>query len=620
MVVEKQNSTGVHQHRGLSRKAGVPGKNGEEPETDLFNFVGIMLDMPKQPTWGVVIVKLAKALSVMTISYFILMALYFGAEFQADSHMKNFDIMVVNLDQGMIGRNFENYTQSLNKQPGQPNWSIQSPTLYPTISAIQEQVRNGRYWGAVVVQANASSNLNRAMASHFKYEPTHAFAFIYDSGRDPLVVKPRIVASMYLQFLQFSALFNPVWVQFVLNYPQIEPAFNVSSLLRSPQILGTPIAFEEFDLHPVTAAIITSATSVAYIWIFLVAGGSTYLVAHIIQPMTRGASVGKTMAVLLIPLFLFVVVLSMTYSILLLAFGVPFPDGPSQFLSLFAGMLLLQCAVASMVLFLIYLIPVVFIPSITITFVVLNVIAVFNPVELVPSFYRWVYAMPFLNAVQISRYVLMGSYNRLMYNIPVLAAWTLIPMILLPFAISRQKRMVKELEAAAELKEEREEEEDHRRTGKTTLPQKDHELRRHPSSWRERRGRTSREDVKQQDPLSGKGSESDWEEDAVVRLSGEQYRLDRYPNGGGERKRSLSRRGDRRAHGRQEQPRVSMALAHVQNLPAQSKAFGSKSGASPSAPSESRVFGRASASRSRPYERHRQDELAANMIPNEVKE
>jgi len=36
--------------------------------------------MPEHPTWSVVIVKLAKALAVMTISYFLLMALYFGAE------------------------------------------------------------------------------------------------------------------------------------------------------------------------------------------------------------------------------------------------------------------------------------------------------------------------------------------------------------------------------------------------------------------------------------------------------------------------------------------------------------------------------------------------------------
>ncbi|KAF9930453.1 hypothetical protein BGZ67_005822 [Mortierella alpina] len=619
MVVEKQDSLGVNQHSGLSRKSGVPGRNGEEPETDLFNFVGIMLDMPKQPTWRVVIIKLAKALSVMTISYFVLMALYFGAEFQADSHMNNFDIMVVNLDQGMIGLHFDNYTQYLNKQPGQPNWSVQNPTLYPTMSAVREQVRNGRFWGAVVVQTNASSNLNQAFATQFKnYDPSRAFAFIYDSGRDPLVVKPRIVSAMYLQFLQFSKLFNPVWVQFVLNYSESQASFNVSSLVRAPQVLGTPIAFEEFDLHPITSSIITSATSVAYIWIFLVAGGSTYLVAHMIQPMTRSASTGKTMAMLLAPLLLFVAVLSLTYSILLLAFGVPFPNGASQFLSLFAGMLLLQCAVASMVLFLIYLIPVVFIPSITITFVVLNVIAVFNPVELMPSFYRWVYAMPFLNAVQISRYVLMGSYDRLKYNVPILAAWTLIPIVLLPFAILRQKRMVQELEANEEL----EKEEERRKAGKTTLQkndqQNDLEFRRRPSR-KERHGTASRDGVEQEDPLGGKSGESDWEND-VVRLSGEQYRLDSYHNDEG--KLSYSTRSDRRAHVRHEQPRVSKTSSHlhVHSTPAQLKALGNNSGVSPSAPSESRVFGRAAASRSRQYERRRQDEIAANMIPNEVKE
>lgn len=72
--------TSQYQHRRGSRKRGVPGKDGEEPETDMFKFVDIMLDMPDEPTWRLVIIKLLKVLTVMTISYFALMALYFAAE------------------------------------------------------------------------------------------------------------------------------------------------------------------------------------------------------------------------------------------------------------------------------------------------------------------------------------------------------------------------------------------------------------------------------------------------------------------------------------------------------------------------------------------------------------
>ncbi|KAF9360820.1 hypothetical protein BGX26_007582 [Mortierella sp. AD094] len=438
-------------------RTGVPGKNGEEPETDMFNFVHIMLNMPEEPTWKQVIIKLFKVLAVMTISYFGLMSLYFAAEFQSDSRLSNFNVLVVDLDQGIIGNNYLNFTSRLNNQPGQLNWSIEPANLYPNISTIKEQVMNGNYWGAVVVQANASLNLYNAFAIPLPdYDPTQAFAFIYDGGRDPLVVKPYIVATMYTQFLVFSKFFNPAWIKFILAYSESKN-FTINALQSAPQVLGTPVAFEEFDLHPLTATIITSATSVAYIWIFLVAGGSTYLVTHMVQPMTRHASVLKTMICMLLPLLMFLVTLSLAYSALLPVFGVPFADGAPQFFKLFGGMLLLQCSVAAMVLFLIFLIPVVFIPSITITFVILNVIAVFNPVELMPLFYRWVYAMPFLNAVQISRFVLMGSYNRLKYNIPVLSAWIMLPIVLMPFAIARQKRLAKEARIREE--EERLEEE-----------------------------------------------------------------------------------------------------------------------------------------------------------------
>ncbi|KAG0084831.1 hypothetical protein BGZ92_009530 [Podila epicladia] len=437
-------AAGLHQRRQGSRKRGVPGKDGEEPETDMFNFVDIMLDMPDEPTWHLVIVKLLKVLAVMTISYFALMALYFAAEFQADDHMKNFEVMVVDLDFGMVGAQYTNFANFLNNQTSQPHWVIQPKDRFKTLEQVKTQVQSGDYWGAVVIMPNTSSNLNRMLSTPRKdFDPSGAFAFVYDGGRDPLVVKPYIVANMYTSFLQFSKLFNPMWIRFSIGL-YTQQGVNITNLYDAPQILGTPVAFTEYDLHPTTASIITSATSVAYIWIFLVAGGSTYLVANMVQPLIKYSSVPRTMMSLLFPLLLFLITLSMVYSVLLLTFGVPFKDGVSQFLSLFGGMLLLQLAVSSMVLFLIFLIPVVYIPTITITFVILNVIAVFNPVELMPKFYRWVYAMPFLNAVQIARYVLMGSYNRLHYNLPILGVWILVPWVMLPFAIARQKRLARE--------------------------------------------------------------------------------------------------------------------------------------------------------------------------------
>ncbi|KAF9586010.1 hypothetical protein BGW38_010476 [Lunasporangiospora selenospora] len=411
---------GGYNSYGGAKKTGIPGRNGEEPETNVFNFISVILDMPERPSWKQTILKLAKALAVLTISYFLLMALYFAAEYNTVDRLHNFSVLVVDLDYSMIGNQFLNFTQRDNRIKGQINWSVQSG--YNDMAAV----------------------INDALSTPLSdYNPTKAFKFIYDGGRDPLVIRPYILAGMYNQFLEFTKEFNPTWIYFVLTFADTNNA-SLVGLTEAPQVLGTPVAFEELDIHPPTAGIITSATTVAYIWIFLVAGGSTYLVAHIVQPTARHATVARTMVILLVPLFAFLCSLSMAYSILLRIFGVPF-NSIGQFMSLFAGMLLLQSAVASLVLFLIFLIPVVFIPSITITFVVMNVIAVFHPVELMPHFYRWAYAMPFLNAVQMARHVLMGSYGRLNYNLPILFAWIMVPITLLPFAIARQKRLLLEV-------------------------------------------------------------------------------------------------------------------------------------------------------------------------------
>ncbi|KAF9984809.1 hypothetical protein BGZ65_012539, partial [Modicella reniformis] len=398
--------------------------------------------MPENPTLRQVVVKLLKVFTVMIISYVALMALYFAAEYNASSRLKNINILVADLDHSIIGDHFLSFTRKDNDSPGQVNWSVQSG--YKDVESVIVDVENGNYWGAIVVQANATSMLLTAASEQLvSYNPTKAFLFIYDGGRDPVSVKRHVVASMYIQFAQFIKIFNLTWITLLLTTANDQGA-SLAPLVNAPQILGTPVAFEERDLHQPTTSIITSATSVAYIWIFLVAGGSTYLVAHCVQPLTRSASVRRTMVLLLLPLFVFLFSFSMAYTVLLWGFGVPF-ESAGQFIFLFMGMLLLQSAVASLVLFLVFLIPVVFIPLITITFMVMNVIAVFHPVELMPLFYRWVYAMPFLNAVQLARYVLMGSYNQLAYNLPILFAWVLVPLTLLPFAITRQKRLMMEV-------------------------------------------------------------------------------------------------------------------------------------------------------------------------------
>lgn len=73
------------QRQVRKKKTGCPGRNGEEPETDPFQFLDIMIGMPRNPSWRQVIAKLCTALAILTTSYFALMALYFSAEVQTQT-------------------------------------------------------------------------------------------------------------------------------------------------------------------------------------------------------------------------------------------------------------------------------------------------------------------------------------------------------------------------------------------------------------------------------------------------------------------------------------------------------------------------------------------------------
>lgn len=78
------------------RKSGYPGRNGEEPETDLFNFVDVIVNMPDTPSLKFIAAKMAKVLFVMTITYFALMAMYFAAEVKQMQHI------IIHKDQAIV--------------------------------------------------------------------------------------------------------------------------------------------------------------------------------------------------------------------------------------------------------------------------------------------------------------------------------------------------------------------------------------------------------------------------------------------------------------------------------------------------------------------------------------
>lgn len=128
--------------------------------------------------------------------------------------------------------------------------------------------------------------------------------------------------------------------------------------------------------------------------------------------------------------------LSLFYSLLSRAFQVDFSSNP-QFRSAgfivfwmvnYIGMLSLGLALEAMIT----LLTVRFVPFFMLLWIISNVSVCIMPIDLLPSIFRYGYAMPFYNVSHAMRTILFDTRNRLGLNFGVLFVWVVISSITLP--------------------------------------------------------------------------------------------------------------------------------------------------------------------------------------------
>jgi hypothetical protein len=149
---------------------------------------------------------------------------------------------------------------------------------------------------------------------------------------------------------------------------------------------------------------------------------------------TDGLETGSLISVRMISSFMAYFFVSLFYCLLSVTFKLSLSHkfGHSGFLIFwmlnYVGMLALGLALEA----LLTLLTVRFVPFFMLTWIIINVSVCVFPIEVLPNFYRYGYAMPFYNVSRAMRTIVFGTKNRVGFSFGILLIWVGISCITIP--------------------------------------------------------------------------------------------------------------------------------------------------------------------------------------------
>ncbi|ETN37241.1 uncharacterized protein HMPREF1541_08231 [Cyphellophora europaea CBS 101466] len=428
--------------------------------------------------------------TLLVLCAFVLgvLSIYWGALFRIKQNLKHATIAVVDFDGQLAPYNSIEpsvgpfVVQEIRRAATLQHalgYKIHDPADYDFDTlAVRQAVHHEDVWGAIVINPNATALLRQAVEQgNTSYDPTGACQIIYNQARDIESFNQYVIPTLTRLGTDISYSFATNWTTSVLT----NNSLLTSTYATTPQALSPGIAFTIYDLRPFDPPVAIPAVSIGLIYLIIIAffSFSFFMPIHSLflnpaapqpHPPLRFTHLILWRYIATTTAYFF---LSLAYSLVSLAFQIPFsntpPAGQSSFptdapinnanlvghatfpvywLLNFLGMgaLGLPLEVAAMLLpnrkpwvslFLIF-------------WVITNVSTGFYALELAPTFYAWGYGCPLRQIVYASRSLLFGTRSQLGLNFGVLVAWIVgATVVWVPSCFVMKRRVAKQKQREA---------------------------------------------------------------------------------------------------------------------------------------------------------------------------
>ncbi|KPI45102.1 Nitrosoguanidine resistance protein SNG1 [Cyphellophora attinorum] len=399
--------------------------------------------------------KYAVTLLVLCIFVLGVLSIYWGALFRIKDNLHNATIAVVDFDgrvspykntEAIVGPFVADAVRRAAGLPRALGYKFHQPAEYDNDpAAVRRAVHHDDIWGAIIINANATALLRAPGACQL----------IYNQARDVEAENQYIIPTLLSLASSITTSFGGLWTELVLT----NTSLSASTYANSPQALSPGIDFTVIDIRPFDPPVAIPAVSIGLIYLIIIAffSFSFFMPIHglFLNPTQPTPHPPIKFTHLICWRYFATIVayffLSLAYSLVSLAFQIPFSNQPADGTTRFptdasvsnANLIALglPLEIAAMLLpnqqpwtslFLIF-------------WVITNVSTGFYALELAPSFYRWGYGWPLRQIVFGSRSLLFGTRQELGLNFGVLFAWVVVAsLIWVPSCFILRRRMMKQ--------------------------------------------------------------------------------------------------------------------------------------------------------------------------------
>jgi len=398
---------------------------------------------------------------ILAMAIMAFLCLFWGALLRQTDNISTLSIWVVDFDgqppynnstsPPFVGPFVISAIKQIVEAGGAPGFTFASPQQFDNDPLkVRESVFDFHAWASVVINPNATALLQAAvLEGNSSYDPLGACQITYNSARDQTTSSSYIVPSMTVVQKRVVSEFGRAWIAHLLTTSV--PITN-EVLASAPQALSPGIEFSVYDLRPFGPPVATPAVSIGLIYLIIISFFSFtfFLPIHMKYLSPKGhppLKFSHLIAWRYIATVSSYFLLSLIYSFVSLAFQMPMdrskgshilptrnPNayGRGTFVVYWMGNWIGMCAfgLASENMAMILGTP--WTALWLIFWVISNVATGFYALELAPGFYRWGYAWPMHNIVELTRSILFDLHPRVGLNFGILFAWVGVGTMLFP--------------------------------------------------------------------------------------------------------------------------------------------------------------------------------------------
>ncbi|WVW78515.1 hypothetical protein I302_100470 [Kwoniella bestiolae CBS 10118] len=353
---------------------------------------------------------------------------YWGSLWKSNKYTDKLTVRIIDRDGGEIG---QTVTQGLLAQTNL-RYFVTSPSELPDIPSIEDDIVNEGAWAAIVINTDATTNLNQArLNGNAGYNGSSAIDVFYAQSRMETAVNSYLLPYMQQALGGILGQYNARSVaQFLQS--NANNAAAITALASAPSTVSNPVWYTLMNLRPYDQPVAQAITLVGLIYMLIfsfIITMSNNAVREIIAPfLTTKAYLTYR---IVMPLCLYFVV-SFFFAMVSLPFkvhfGAHFTYAGGFFLWWFTC-LLGMAALGLSTEFMITILGPRFIAFFLIPLIIANVSVVSLPHELQPWIYRYGVAMPFYNASRVVRTIIFNTKNDIGKNLGILLAWVVVNII-----------------------------------------------------------------------------------------------------------------------------------------------------------------------------------------------